>query len=532
MMIFRTTKQRVYFTALLMFLVIASAYAVETITVGSESSAPGTQVIIPVSITNASSIAGMNFGITYDAAILSNPAVAKGSLVPDDFTLDSNKVSDGEFRFLFYKDPTANINAGAGIIVNLTFDVSAGANGGQTSAINVMPANFGVSNDQGISTVSNYQITNGVFTVSGPSMPITDNFEPPNWTYFPSALGMQPPDSASITGAIGFSLKDIAGDDNDFQGAAWYRNFDVSQVNPILPIVANNVYRATFKLYSPDIPKYQIPEIRFRTSALNNQKTNILGINSQGLEPQFPPGTTPTTYHAYFVPAENYIGKENIILLDMFRVDPTDPISGTLYMDEFQINRSSFSNLGTATLVREYTFDGTPDAEGWFNTGQFFTANQPDFSAGNGKFTITGKPEAGLTALNYGYWQNNVSFPSYPMDPNPVTMEANKLYKVTYTVSSTQADIVKVSTFRVRVNAENFESSYIVLIDSANEPENNLAPDAAGKDYAAFFVADGSQVGQKLIFAFDYLNLPNSNDSGDISLENIKVETYPVPSMF
>ncbi len=508
------------FLMVIISMLFTFGYAQTTITVGNATGAPGSQVNVDITISDSSSIAGMNFGVSFDPTIVSNPSVAKGGIIPAEFTLESNLADN--YRFLFYKDPTGNITTGGGTIATLTFTIAPGANGGAVSPINIVPANFGVSNDQGVSTTGNYVIQNGSITVSGPAMPIVDDFDPNDtWTFWatPFGGGLPSADKVEVAGSIGFGVKDIAGDENDYLQAAWYRNFNVAPPAK-LPIVTDNLYRATLTMRS-DMNKAQVPELRFRASSQNFQRSNLMSIVSAA-DGEFSPGSVASNYNSYFIPAQNAASTENVLVLDLIKIEPADKnITGNIYMDQFILTRTGLSGLGTPTLVQEFTFEA--DNEGWLNTQAWGT--WPAFSYASGKITITGSPESGNTENNYGFWQNNV-------DIKPVILEANKLYRATYKVSTTQSDITKVPVFRCRVNALNFQSNYISLIDSVNITDSNIAPNAAGKEYAVYFVADGTQVGQKAIFAFDYLNLGGTGDSGDVSLENLKIETIDIPTMY
>lgn len=501
----KTGKHYKLFFVLIFIMVFAYGYAIETITVENAHGNPGSQVNVNITCTNAASVAGMNFAITFDPTVISNIDAVKGALVPNDFSFEKNKKAANEFRFLFYKDPTGNITTGAGTIAVVTLTISAGANGGQTSPINIDPANFGVSNDQGVSTTGGYAIVNGTLTVDGPTMPITDTFDPNNtWVWWPTAFsGITATDKYETAPSIGFTLKEGV----DLQGAAWYRNFAPA---PKIPVLANNIYKATLRLRS-DITKDQVPEFRFRAHTLDNlQKSVTFGIVSAG-DGAFSPGATATNYNAYFVPAETAADKENLLIIDLIRRDPADASTGNFFMDQFSLTRTPLSNLTNKTDVEEFTFEA--DEEGWAHT----VWAGPTFSYGNGKLTVTG-PEG-----SWGFYQNNPSV-------KPITLQANKLYKVIYKISTTQTDIEKVCQFRTRVNALDFQGYFMEIINSMGTP--SIVPDAAGKDFPIYFVPQDALIGDQIILAVDFLNLTASGDSGDLSIENVKVETYDVPTMF
>jgi len=113
---------------------IGSAFAAPSLSLGTASGGAGTTVTIPVTLTNQTgvSIASLGFNLQYDATVLQNPtatvgaaATAAGKVITKN--LVSNPIVVGVLAF-------DNVNAiGNGVVVNLTFDIKAGAVAGPST---------------------------------------------------------------------------------------------------------------------------------------------------------------------------------------------------------------------------------------------------------------------------------------------------------------------------------------------------------------------------------------------------------------
>ncbi|MEO2005210.1 MAG: cohesin domain-containing protein, partial [Candidatus Poribacteria bacterium] len=122
----------------------------------------GASVTIPVQITDTTGlvVTGLSLGITYDAAALTptgaTPAAA-GALVPVGWSVEQNVPAAGLLQVSLaggFGDPLV----GAGVLLDVTFDVAAGATAGATSALTLSQADL----NEGV--VSSSHIA-GTFTV-------------------------------------------------------------------------------------------------------------------------------------------------------------------------------------------------------------------------------------------------------------------------------------------------------------------------------------------------------------------------------
>ncbi len=138
---------------------------------------PGAQVIIPINVDNATSIAGIQFTVTYNSSVLNcnNPgAVGQGDLLPKDifgdplWTITGNFAVAGETGVAgFTSSASGVITGGTGSLVKLACTVT--GNPGDNTILNFT-----------LSKLVNFLATeipstpsSGTFTISGPSC--TDN---------------------------------------------------------------------------------------------------------------------------------------------------------------------------------------------------------------------------------------------------------------------------------------------------------------------------------------------------------------------
>ena len=93
---------------------------------------PGQQVSFSLDVSATVAVAGINGELTYDSTVLSNPEIQRG-LGALGFNVLGNPVAPGQFNFVVYADPTANLNLTRPIAF-FVFDISDQAVG-ETSTI-------------------------------------------------------------------------------------------------------------------------------------------------------------------------------------------------------------------------------------------------------------------------------------------------------------------------------------------------------------------------------------------------------------
>jgi hypothetical protein len=112
---------------------------------GALLSAPGTRgvpgglVAAPITLEQAEGVAGAQFDLVYDPAILTNAATQKGALIAGDpnWLLYYNVIAPGRIRVLAYNTQSEPLGPGGGTIAECTFTVSPSATRGQTSPLDI-----------------------------------------------------------------------------------------------------------------------------------------------------------------------------------------------------------------------------------------------------------------------------------------------------------------------------------------------------------------------------------------------------------
>lgn len=99
-----------------------------TVSIPDRQSAPGVRVEIPVAVDNASGVAGIQFNITYDAAVVQFVEIKPDTATMGWFGIDNTSVA-GLIKTSRFTSTLTGLGAGACTLLNLVFDVPAGATG-------------------------------------------------------------------------------------------------------------------------------------------------------------------------------------------------------------------------------------------------------------------------------------------------------------------------------------------------------------------------------------------------------------------
>ena len=139
------------------------ALAQITLSVPDVNAAPGSKVIVPVSISDGEDVTAIQFALTFDTNFLSIPAegsVLAGSALTD-HSVGSNP-EDGKLTVVIFSGSLASMAAGPGTVVSIVFDVAADA--ALSSSTTLEPSEIQASDTNGaaVPAVSN----EGVVTIS------------------------------------------------------------------------------------------------------------------------------------------------------------------------------------------------------------------------------------------------------------------------------------------------------------------------------------------------------------------------------
>lgn len=173
-MMFKKRKAVWLLGSVILMMLVTSAFA-QQISVTTVKARPGSTVKVALE-GPGDNIAGINFTITYDNTVLSNPQVSieAGSLA-ESFLLDQNVPQDGEVRAVIYPEsgePVPTFTAGSGTICNISFDVAPGATICTPVTLDLadgtVPEQMGISNAAGESITSSYTFVDGAVQVTRP----------------------------------------------------------------------------------------------------------------------------------------------------------------------------------------------------------------------------------------------------------------------------------------------------------------------------------------------------------------------------
>jgi len=279
-----------------------------------------------------------------------------------------------------------------------------------------------------------------------------------------------------------------------------------------VPVDANFLCRARFRVLTDITEKSIVPQIRLRANSSNLQQYDVLSIESSG-DGGASPAVEGTDYDLYFAPPAN--DADALLAFDLLNFNPDDAAVADLALDSVTIDRFALDSFSTPTMVRNYTFDVTTD--GWTTGGAPTVFSPPHYSHSGGALELRTTTHTNT----FGFWSSN---------PADITIEPNRLYKGTFEVRTDVTNPALVPEMWLRFNAGNFQASEIFGITSIGDGANS--PGTTNTVYdRLYFLPPASCVGQNLIVSFDILNF-NPEDAAEASLflDRATIEALPVPS--
>jgi hypothetical protein len=163
------------------------------------AASPGTTIIVPININNASGLESLDFDLSYNTAFLDLTNVTLGSLTPSSsFTITPN-INDANGTAKVSLFGTTAIPSGSGSIAQLTFTVAANATNGLNIPLDLVTASI----NEGIIPST---LDDGSLNVIPPTLQVT------NFQINPSGFSLQFSDTLNATV---LNLYDGADDPND-----------------------------------------------------------------------------------------------------------------------------------------------------------------------------------------------------------------------------------------------------------------------------------------------------------------------------
>ncbi len=288
-----------------------------------------------------------------------------------------------------------------------------------------------------------------------------------------------------------------------------------------VPVVADCLYLASWTVATDVTDPLAVPQMRLRVNSQNLQQADMLVVGSTGDGSYAPIPEGWTTYEMYFVPPESCLGKQEdqddlILSFDILNFDPGDAANGSLLLDSVVIDIIAVNALGTPTVLKTWEFD--TDAEGWqYGSAPIFFTEPVHDNIGGALWLI-----AQDNTNTFGFW----SSPS-----EEVQVEANRLYRVQFDVSSDVMNREAVPGLRLRVHSEDFQAGVIKVISSVNGAE--MSPTPEGRTYDVYFYPPQSLVGTEadsILVAFDILNFdPTDAPTGALMINSARIESMDLP---
>jgi len=156
-----------------LLMLLATTTFAQVISLSNPMGAPGSTVNVDLG-GPGKDIAGINFAVGYDPAVLSNPQVSLGDLTQgckSDYNVlkDAGLNETGELRGMVYSDPVQSFTDATGVIATISFKVATSATSCTPSNLQILKSTsvqFGISNTAGVSITSNYTTQDGSVKVT------------------------------------------------------------------------------------------------------------------------------------------------------------------------------------------------------------------------------------------------------------------------------------------------------------------------------------------------------------------------------
>jgi len=213
-------------------------------------------------------------------------------------------------------------------------------------------------------------------------------------------------------------------------------------------------------------------------------------------------------------------------------VDFTDIQSGSLYLDEVEVERFSVVPpvIGTSVLI----LDSQSDFSGWtgYNLPQFFGPVTVGSNT-TGLYLESGtvpSPPTGMTGLpDYGVWECNAQ-------TSTISYEPNKLYRAIFTLETpdlaTQQTVARIR-LRMQNGGSDCSNVYEVFPLGPTEYYNHM-PSPAGTEYSVFmespmvFYTGAELFKNKVTLAIDVVD-GKTTEYGRAYLTRVEVKYYDIP---
>jgi hypothetical protein len=280
-----------------------------------------------------------------------------------------------------------------------------------------------------------------------------------------------------------------------------------------------SLYSSTFTVKSSLADTTLVPTVRLRSSAFNFEQSDVVILTSAGNGNLSP--TIGGRDYAQFFSQPTGVGSFRLDF-DVLNFDPLDAANATLSLDRVVVNSLGVPQID-GELVGSLDFVANGALGFTARDATPLLARPAVFDSSNGLLIRAFAPtrvELPPSTV-FGFWGAETSVP----------VVSDRLYGITFKVNSDATAIQRahVPTFRMRVNDSSLKYSAYVNIDSRDQA-TRVPVDGVAETYTLWAVMPAEIDGGTLIFSFDYLLVPDSDDDGNIALilEEITVNSFPL----
>lgn len=287
-----------------------------------------------------------------------------------------------------------------------------------------------------------------------------------------------------------------------------------------LTALAKSLYRARFSVRGTPDEQSRMPSLRLRLTAEGFQQTDYLLIQSAG-DGMLSPGHEPQQYELYcspWAPDEDQDGISAHLLacFDLLNFDPDDASSATLELTDVKVDRIPLTLLGTATPVKQYTFETT--SEGWTAGGAPQVFDLPEPGLAEECLTLT----APNNTNTFGFWTSPVG--DFTLD------SPSSLYRFTFVLRSDALTSTTVPQCRLRLNDS--AGQWAVVQDISSTGDGSSAPWLSNRSYAIYYFTPPGPVPQTPCLAIDLLNFdPTDDPAATLFLDTVTIEKVNLPGI-
>ncbi len=340
------------------------------------------------------------------------------------------------------------------------------------------------------------------------------------WTFSP-VPGFESPTFSTDAGALLIGTRENQNtfgfiQSPEFVVGAWERMGDRPMVGVTGP---DSFFRARAQVRSDQLDAAVMPTFRLRMNSGDNERAEVLVVNSGDAGSVAPPNTGKTYDHYFTLPQ----GQPRFrLFFDVLNTGGLNADQAVFILDSVVVD----SLTGGLTDQRhERTWNFRNSTVGWSaRTVPDFPAPQMLQDRGLRSGPSVGPDPA--TNTYFSFWGSPED------DAGAVRIEEDRLYRVTGRVASnaTFAERPDTPAFRLRMNDATLNMGAYVNVESTGTGDH-LPVGGTPREYSFFFEGRPELHDVPILFSFDYLLVPGAGNDADIilRLEELRVESFAKP---